>query len=49
MASGTFASGSAKKWKAQSWIIQRNGDFPDSKKTTGHRPVIARFIIPKKN
>ena len=35
----TFTAGPAKKWAAQSRVIERTGDFPDDDTTSDHRPV----------
>ncbi len=35
----TFVAGAAKKWAAQSRVIERPGDFPDDDTTSDHRPV----------
>ncbi|MDF1667123.1 MAG: endonuclease/exonuclease/phosphatase family protein [Planctomycetota bacterium] len=44
-----FVSGDAKSWKAEAWIIKQSGDFAkkNKKKLSDHRPVIAKFTIPK--
>jgi hypothetical protein len=34
-----FVAGAAKDWKAECRVIVRDGDFPDDKKTSDHRPV----------
>ena len=35
----SFLSGAAKTWKASSRVIVRENDFPDTEKTSDHRPV----------
>jgi endonuclease/exonuclease/phosphatase family metal-dependent hydrolase/predicted NAD-dependent protein-ADP-ribosyltransferase YbiA (DUF1768 family) len=41
-----FVSGSAKAWGGKSWVIVRDGDFPDNGETSDHRPVAASFELP---
>jgi endonuclease/exonuclease/phosphatase family metal-dependent hydrolase len=36
-----FVAGPAKDWQAKSWVVVRQGDFPDSDETSDHRPVAA--------
>lgn len=36
-----FVGGEAKKWLSQSFVYQRQGDFPDSGDTADHRPVFS--------
>jgi endonuclease/exonuclease/phosphatase family metal-dependent hydrolase len=43
-----FVANEAKKWKGESDVIVRAGDFPDSDKTSDHRPIIASFDPPAK-
>lgn len=38
-----FVANGAKAWNGKSNVIVRPGDFPDSDKTSDHRPVIATF------
>ena len=38
-----FVANEAKKWKGESDVIVRPGDFPDTDKTSDHRPIIATF------
>ena len=38
-----FVAHEAKKWKGESDVIVRPGDFPDTDKTSDHRPIIATF------
>jgi endonuclease/exonuclease/phosphatase family metal-dependent hydrolase len=38
-----FVANRAKGWKGESDVIVREGDFPDSDKTSDHRPIIATF------
>ena len=38
-----WVANDAKNWKGDSDVIVRAGDFPDSDKTSDHRPLIARF------
>ena len=42
-----FVSGPAKTWNPQCRVIVREGDFPDSSKTSDHRPVELRLTLPK--
>jgi hypothetical protein len=35
----SFAAGPAKQWGLQSEIIVREGDFPDTEKTSDQRPI----------
>ena len=35
----SFVAGAAKDWKAECRVLVREGDFPDDKKTSDHRPV----------
>ena len=34
-----FAAGPAKRWELKSEIIVREGDFPDTDKTSDQRPI----------
>ena len=38
-----FVANQAKQWKGESDVVVRPGDFPDSDRTSDHRPVIAVF------
>jgi endonuclease/exonuclease/phosphatase family metal-dependent hydrolase len=38
-----FVANGAKKWNGESDVVVREGDFPDSAKTSDHRPIIATF------
>jgi endonuclease/exonuclease/phosphatase family metal-dependent hydrolase len=38
-----FVANDAKNWKGESDVIVREGDFPDTDKTSDHRPIIATF------
>lgn len=38
-----FVANGAKSWKGESDVVVRDGDFPDSNKTSDHRPIIATF------
>jgi endonuclease/exonuclease/phosphatase family metal-dependent hydrolase len=38
-----FVANSAKNWRGESDVVVRQGDFPDSDKTSDHRPIIATF------
>jgi hypothetical protein len=40
-----FVANSAKDWNGRSSVVVRNGDFPDSDKTSDHRPLITTFNI----
>ena len=42
-----FVSGPAKTWNPQCRVIVREGDFPDTKKTSDHRPIELRLTLPK--
>ena len=42
-----FVAGPAKKWKAESKVIVRDGDFPDDQTTSDHRPIDLRIELPK--
>jgi len=39
-----FVANGAKNWKGESDVIVREGDFPDSDKTSDHRPIVATFV-----
>lgn len=39
-----FVANAAKNWRGESDVIVREGDFPDSDKTSDHRPIIATFV-----
>ncbi len=41
-----FVANSAKRWVKQCEVIVRQGDFPDDKKTSDHRPIGVRFDLP---
>ncbi len=41
-----FVANSAKGWNGNSRVIVRDGDFPDSDKTSDHRPLITSFSVP---
>ncbi len=38
-----FVANDAKKWKGDSDVVVRAGDFPDNDKTSDHRPLITLF------
>ena len=38
-----FVANEARKWKGESDVIVREGDFPDTDETSDHRPIIATF------
>jgi endonuclease/exonuclease/phosphatase family metal-dependent hydrolase len=38
-----FVANAAKNWRGESDVIVRAGDFPDTDKTSDHRPIIATF------
>ena len=38
-----FVANGAKNWRGEADVIVREGDFPDSDKTSDHRPIIATF------
>ena len=42
-----FVSGPAKTWNPQCRVIVREGDFPDTAKTSDHRPIELRLTLPK--
>jgi endonuclease/exonuclease/phosphatase family metal-dependent hydrolase len=41
-----FVAGRAQQWPAQSTVVVRDGDFPDTAATSDHRPVSAEFVLP---
>jgi endonuclease/exonuclease/phosphatase family metal-dependent hydrolase len=41
-----FVSGAAKQWSPKSWVVVRDGDFPDSGSTSDHRPMAASVMLP---
>jgi endonuclease/exonuclease/phosphatase family metal-dependent hydrolase len=41
-----FAAKGAKDWVADSDVVVRDGDFPDTGKTSDHRPIVATFRLP---
>jgi predicted NAD-dependent protein-ADP-ribosyltransferase YbiA (DUF1768 family) len=41
-----FVAGPASDWKAKSWVVVREGDFPDKGETSDHRPVAATIMLP---
>ena len=41
-----FVAGPAKDWKPVCKVIVREGDFPDDKTTSDHRPIELRLTIP---
>jgi hypothetical protein len=38
-----FVANAARDWKGESDVVMWEGDFPDSDKTSDHRPIIATF------
>jgi endonuclease/exonuclease/phosphatase family metal-dependent hydrolase len=38
-----FVANEAKKWNGKSSVVVREGDFPDTEKTSDHRPIISTF------
>lgn len=40
-----FVAGGAKAWPAKSWVVVREGDFPDDGTTSDHRPMAATFEV----
>jgi hypothetical protein len=38
-----FVANDAKKWNGVSTVVVRPGDFPDSDKTSDHRPLLTSF------
>jgi endonuclease/exonuclease/phosphatase family metal-dependent hydrolase len=38
-----FVAHRAREWHGQSDVIVRDGDFPDTDKTSDHRPILGRF------
>ena len=38
-----FVANGAKSWKGEADVVVRPNDFPDSDKTSDHRPMISRF------
>ena len=43
-----FVAGPAKDWNPICHVIVRDGDFPDDKTTSDHRPIELRVTIPDK-
>ena len=41
-----FVANGAKEWHGKSNVVVRPGDFPDSDKTSDHRPLITSFSVP---
>jgi len=41
-----FTANEAAQWQSQSRIVIKEGDFPDDKIKSDHRPVMAEFLIP---
>jgi len=39
-----FTAGDARQWLAESAIVVRPGDFPDDRRKSDHRPVVATFL-----
>ncbi len=46
MLSYTFVSGPAKSWNVTSEVVVRDGDFPDTDKTSDHRPIRCVVELP---
>ena len=44
-----FVSGPAKDWNPVCKVIVRDGDFPDDKTTSDHRPIELRLMMPRPN
>jgi endonuclease/exonuclease/phosphatase family metal-dependent hydrolase len=42
-----FVANQAKNWKGESDVVVREGDFPDTDRTSDHRPIIATFTPPR--
>lgn len=42
-----FVANDAKSWKGVSKVVVRPNDFPDSEKTSDHRPLITSFSVAK--
>lgn len=40
-----FVSGAAKQWSGSSEIMVKAGDFPDTRDTPDHRPVMGKFNL----
>lgn len=40
-----FVANQAKTWNAKSTVVVRPGDFPDSDKTSDHRPILGVFQV----
>lgn len=40
-----FAANEARNWRGKSTVVLRPSDFPDSDKTTDHRPLITTFNV----
>ncbi|MCU0710933.1 MAG: hypothetical protein MUC43_02660 [Pirellula sp.] len=43
-----FVANQAKSWNGKSIVVVRPGDFPDSDKTSDHRPILGTFQITPK-
>jgi endonuclease/exonuclease/phosphatase family metal-dependent hydrolase len=41
-----FVAGAAKEWSPKSWVVVREGDFPDDWMTSDHRPMAASVMLP---
>lgn len=42
-----FVANGAKDWQGNSEIMVKDGDFPDDEIKSDHRPVLAKFMLPK--
>ncbi len=40
-----FVASAAKDWQAESYVVVREGDFPDSDQTSDHRPIIMTLAL----
>ena len=41
-----FVTAPTKGWQPKSWVVVREGDFPDTGETSDHRPVAATITLP---
>jgi len=41
-----FVAGPAKEWTPVCRVLVRDGDFPDDKTTSDHRPIELKLTVP---
>jgi len=41
-----FVAGPAKEWTPVCSVIEMDGDFPDDKTTSDHRPIELKLTVP---